>query len=83
MRQFYFNDDEDMDEDMDEEFSPEETEFISAQIDLVSIDLNQRLLDSAIEICRDSWLWRFYTTGRKLKLVNEVYRQLDLLMAEK
>ncbi len=43
------------------------------QLELVEVDLNQRLLFKAIKMLEKSWLWRFRRTETKLKLIAAAY----------
>ena len=42
-------------------------------------DMNQRLLDAAIGIARDSWSWHFMPVRKKLKRVETIYSTLAAL----
>ena len=76
-----YDDDEDEDEDgiMDIEDMVE-----YAQIDMMELGMNQRLLTSSIEIAKDSFTWYFMPVEKKLKRVQRIYDKLmELVQNEK
>jgi hypothetical protein len=93
MRNFFFEDKDDPEyrdsyyEDEEENEAnfmiPAQLEFMHiAQLDLVSVDLNQKLLFETIKMLEKGWLWRFYSLEKKLKLVKKTYAELTSLMEE-
>ncbi len=49
------------------------------QLELVELDLNQRLLFKTIKMLEKSWIWRFRKTNTKLKMISEAYAMMQQL----
>jgi len=94
MRNFFFEDSgsedeyrdsyENEEEAMEASFIiPAQIEFMHmAQLDLASVDLNQKLLAESIKMLEKSWLWRFRSMETKLTMVRKTYEDLTRLMEE-
>jgi len=92
MRNFSFNEGDEYRDyrDADDEESvesgfliPAEFEMMHmAQLDLASVDLNQRLLAESIRMLEKSWLWRFRSIKSKLELIKKSYTELTSLMEQ-
>ena len=62
---------------------PAQVEFMHmAQLDLASVDLNQKLLSESIRLLEKSWSWRFQPLEVKLTMVRKTYSELTNLMEE-
>jgi hypothetical protein len=75
------------DDEYDEDYYDEDEDFIRdaslieiAHANLASLDLNQRLLISAIHVVEKSFLWRFWPLKKKLAAISEAYHTLDILV---
>ena len=51
------------------------------QLELVEVDLNQKLLFRSIKMLEKSWFWRFRRTQTKLKMIAEAYALFKQLVA--
>jgi hypothetical protein len=61
----------------------DDLEYEFERLGLMEAELNQRILASAIEISRDSFLWFFMPLTRKLKRIQIIYNMLnDLIQSE-
>lgn len=80
-------DEEDDDEDYDDEdvrYISESTEIVSfAQLDLISVGLDQKLLNTAIDLLKCSFFWKFKSAHSKLKMIDETYKSLKKIMNDK
>ena len=62
---------------------PAQIEFMHmAQLDLASVDLNQKLLAESIKMLEKSWFWRFRSVETKLTMIRKTYEELTRLMEE-
>jgi len=53
------------------------------QLNLVQIDMNQKLLHKTVQFLEKSWFWKFRTKKNKLKIIIETYNIFKyLVMAE-
>lgn len=87
MRNFYFNDDEYREDLDDEEFiDAEMAEMMDAEmmewvkVDFVSLDLNFRLLKTAIRSLEKGFFWKFRSHRTKLKMIHETYKLMEILI---
>lgn len=56
----------------------EEEEFLEAAgQQLVSQEMNRQIMSLAVELCSQSWLWRFYSLDTKLAMVGLAYERLN------
>ncbi len=90
MKRFYFNEDDDEDFNIhDEEAELSEEEMATAyafidqgdvinamQLDLAETELDQELMDKAIEIARQNWFWSFKSIAKKMSEIEFVYNEL-------
>jgi len=53
-----------------------------AQVNLVSYDLNQKILQSAIKVAENSLFWKFKRPRKKLELIKKIYRAFSKLIEE-
>ena len=61
----------------------DEDEIIEmAQVNLVSYDLNQKILQASIQVAEHSFFWRFKSLNKKLKLIREIYLAFSKLIEE-
>ena len=77
-----FNYDDDFD-DKDEKMAQaylEDQELIKSEIDLVGRQINCEILDKAIFIAKGNWRWWFLSNKTKLKLVEEAYHKLRVVL---
>lgn len=49
-------------------------------INLEAIDINRRILSSAIKIAEKSFLWRLWPINWKLNVISNIYHTLDSLV---
>ena len=78
-----YNDDFDDEDEEDENHMDVQDMADYARIDLMEIDLNQRLLESALEISKDSFIWYFMSVESKLKRIKKIYDKLmELVQSE-
>jgi hypothetical protein len=81
----------DTDDDGDEEMDAEDYAEIMArnealerqQLEMVQLDLNQRLLFKSMEMLSKSWWWSFYSAETKTKMLTETYMKLHGLVRDK
>lgn len=50
------------------------------QLELVSEELNQRLLSTAARICEKSWFWKFRSHQTQLKMIKKTYIALNRML---
>ena len=55
-------------------------EMINNDLDIVSMGLDAKLLETSIEIAKSGWFWRFRRLNTKLKMIEETYTRLDKLL---
>jgi hypothetical protein len=96
MKRFDYEDDDDQDDlfsdsgDDDDEMDAEEyaeiiqrnDELDKRQLDLVQLDLNQKLLFKAMEMLSKSWFWSFRSADTKTKMLAETYLKLYELVRD-
>lgn len=88
MERFY-NSDENQDEDKDPYYESEEGEESEVvgymdqkgildvmHMDLAQSELNQSLLNQAIEIATTNWFWRFKSNAKKMSDIELIYKKL-------
>ena len=66
---------EDYDEEMMEQMMGEEM-METIQIQLASIDINHKILVSAMQLLERSWLWKFRRLPTKLNMLKQVYQAM-------
>lgn len=53
------------------------------ELELGHRDLNQQLLEKAVEIAKKSFFWKFYGLPKKLRIIKELYQGLvDILQGK-
>jgi hypothetical protein len=97
MERFYNNNSEDEDKEesyfgSDDVYDDEEIEQINyidhqgilnvMQMDMAQSELNQNLLEKAIEIAKSSWFWGFKSTLNRLNEIEMIYKKLFLITVE-
>ena len=50
------------------------SELQEAQLQLVELDINQRMLTDTIAMCQKSWFWKFKSMKNKLKEIGMAYK---------
>jgi hypothetical protein len=89
------DDNEEFGEDVDRFFERDEEKYISeeeyeelvrqanelqnVQLELVELDINQRMLADCIAMCEKSWFWRFKPMKARLKEIGIAYRYFQKL----
>lgn len=73
---FEIPDDEGSDADMNENI------LNIAQMELISTELNQKVLFESIRMLEKSFFWRFRRYKTKLNMIAEVYKNFLLLLSE-
>ena len=53
-----------------------------AQVNLVSYDLNQKILQASVQVAENSFFWRFKSVNKKLKLIRKIYLAFSKLIEE-
>lgn len=92
MRRFDYDDDDDYREDVDNFFDGEEQPDITPeeyrsliedeqviqqlQIEMVSRELNDRLMFKAIKMLEKSFWWRFYSLDTRLKMIEKTFNKM-------
>lgn len=90
MKRFYFNDDDDDEFNIyDEEAELSDEEMATAyafidegdlaqamRIELAEVELDQDLMDKAINIARQSWFWSFKSNEKKMRDIEFIYQNL-------
>jgi len=65
------------------EMEGEEENLIGmAKVDLLNTNIHRQLLDMAIKLAGDNWLWKFKSTDYKLKKITAVYRYFNKIIEE-
>lgn len=83
---FGSNDDDDDDDDYNEEtiaFIDQQGMVDMMQMDLAHTELNQQLIDKAINVAKQSWLWGFRSAAFKVKEIEVIYNSLLKLTEKK
>lgn len=80
---FNMEEDEDFRDEDFEEFGNNETILGFAQIDVMSAELSQKLLQKAIDFCENSFFWRFRSKDAKLIMIEETYSKFKAFLEEK
>ncbi len=89
MKRFNYEDDyEDenfyLDEDDDDIEDDEYGQLVDVfQLNLVQYELNQNLIAKTIAFLEKSWFWKFKSTEKKLKLIEETYNKFKELSERK
>lgn len=52
------------------------------QINLVTEELNQSLLEMAVKIAEKSWFWRFKSPASKASIITRIYKRMKKLIRE-
>lgn len=76
-----YDDDDDDDDDLDD-FEAETIAYIQSPdlVHVMHVGLNQNpLLDKAVEIASQHWLWRFKSAGTKLTEIAMIYSSLQII----
>ena len=67
----------------DDEFELDEDDLMEmAQVNLVSYDLNQKVLQASIQVAENALFWRFKSVHKKLELIEKIYRGFSKLIEE-
>jgi hypothetical protein len=74
-----YDDDDNDDDDNDDEYE-DDLEYEFEHLGLMEAELNQRILHSAIEVSKDSFLWIFMPLHKKLKRIQIIYNKLNELI---
>ncbi len=77
------DDGDDFDADDYDEMIQRSDKLEQMQLNLVQLDLNQRLLFKAMKILSQSWLWKFRSVSTKTKMLAETYLYLHSLVSVK
>lgn len=75
-----FNDMDDDDDDDGDEYDEMVEELNARQLDLVQVDLNQRLLFKIMDTLEKSWLWKFKSKEKKVEAVVQTYNIMKELV---
>jgi len=73
------DDDDDDDDDDGEEtiVTMDQSSIIEVMgLDLAQVELNQQLLDRAIEIAKQGWFWGLKSTKTRMKEIDSIYKGL-------
>lgn len=83
------DDDDDHDDDDMDDVEVDAIGFIDQQgiidvmhVDLAQSELNQHLLQQAVEIAKQGWFWGFKSTETRMKEIEEIYKRLLKLTEE-
>jgi hypothetical protein len=79
---FFGMDDDDEDEEGFEMVGANSEIIGFAQIDLMSSELDQRLLETTIAFLEKSFWWKFKSADSKLRLIEQTYKRLRKVTAE-
>lgn len=72
---FFDNNGDDDDEDFDEDENFDDfDEMIS--IDLTNININQKIMETAISIAEKTWFWNFRSLNKRLEILEKIYQRL-------
>ena len=95
MARFNFDSDYD-DEEFDKEEEQRDEEmadelFIKDQIiavqqennELLMMEVDAKILENAIAVCKSDWFWGFRTAASKFKRIKRIYRQFKNMIDEK
>ena len=84
MRRFRTDDEEDQWDGEDDEFMErimgDDETVQTIQIELASMDINHKVLTSAMQLLECSWTWKFENVQTKLKRLKEVYQMMSQLL---
>jgi len=50
------------------------------QVDLLRMEIDERLLKNAIKIASKSWFWSFKSQAKKMKIIAETYVEMKKLL---
>ena len=81
MKRFFFEEEDDDDDEMMDEEGQQMPEFIP-EFFAMSQQENpaNHMLSCAIKICERSFLWRFFSLERKMRMVERVFMELNVLV---
>lgn len=75
---------------MEENIDKETLEYLErregidiAQLDLIQLGLNQKLLNKVLETLQKTWFWNFRSQQTKLKMINELYHYFYAVVHQK
>jgi len=88
MRRFDADDNDEFQEELeqmfdyefDEDFATKNEILNVLQLDLVELDINQKILVSVIKMLERTFLWRFKSHHKKIKMISETYEAMYLLL---
>lgn len=93
MSRFSFDneyEDDDKDDEMDENIADDlflKDQIISVQQennDILKMEADEKLLETAVRVCENSWFWAWRSPVSKVKVIKRVYKQFkSLLLNEK
>lgn len=87
MREFYdgrdsgmFEDDDDHDEGNQEEIIASGGILDLANLDLIAIELNRKVMEMTIDMAKQTWFWRFKSLDARLEIIDKIYNKLNKLI---
>jgi hypothetical protein len=90
MREFYEDRNGGMfsnDDDDDEESGENQEEIIAsggivdlANLDLIAIELNRKMMGMTLALAKQTWFWRFKSLNTKLEIIEKIYKTLNKLI---
>ena len=87
MREFYndrgdyFEEEDENNQEVNEEESAEDVVDL-ANLDLIALGINGRILKMSIDLAASTWFWRFRSLDFKLKSINRIYHKFMELVSE-
>lgn len=81
MRHFYFDGDEGSKGKNMDNFDDEDMEIVKDQVNLVAVDLNQKMMQMAVSICEKSFWWYWASADQKIAMLTKVYGAIEMLTA--
>ena len=87
MREFYddrnsFGRDDNDDDNNEEPQMSSDGVVDLANLDLIALGLNRRILKMSVDLASRTWFWRFRSVQFKLKAIDKIYKKFIELISE-
>jgi len=71
---------EELEDEEDEEIQSQLVLMQQEQVDLLRMEIDERLLKNSIKIASKSWFWSFKSQATKMKLIAETYEEMKKIL---